>query len=166
VIATSIGAAHLTAAMAALVLGTMVMGAAKGTLFHRMTGAGYAAAMIIVNLSALAIYRLTRHFEAFHALALLNFALVTGGVVAALMRRSGWLSIHYQCMAWSYIGLLAATGSEVVIRLGTKSGLIRGPWQIMAAGVALAVLATAAGFVLLPRLRRSRMQYRESDFAL
>jgi len=147
-------------------LGTMVIGAAKGTPFHRMIGAGYAAAMVIVNLSALAIYRLTGHFEAFHALALLNLALLVCGVGAALIRRPDWLSIHAQFMAWSYIGLLAATGSEIVIRLGTKLGLIVGPWQIMAAGVAVAMLATAAGFVLLPRLQRSQMQYDESHFAM
>jgi uncharacterized membrane protein len=166
VIASSIGAAHLAAAMAALVLGAVVIGVAKGTPFHRMIGAGYAAAMIIVNLSALAIYRLTGHFEAFHALALLNLALLAGGIVAALIRRPGWLSIHYQFTAWSYIGPLAATGSEIVIRLGTKFGLIGGPWQIMAAGIAVAVLATIAGRVLLPRLQRSRTQYDESHFAM
>ncbi len=161
-IASSIGAAHLAAAMAALVLGAVVIGVAKGTPFHRMIGAGYVAAMMIVNLSALAIYRLTGHFEAFHVLALLNLALLAGGVVAALIRRPGWLSIHYQFMAWSYVGLLAATGSEIVIRLGTKFGLIGGPWQIMAAGVAVAGLATALGFVLLPRLRRGQMQLDKS----
>jgi uncharacterized membrane protein len=157
-IGSSIGAAHVAAALAALVLGTMVIGAAKGTPFHRMMGAGYVAAMLIVNLSALAIYRLTGHFEAFHALALLSLTLLGRGVAAALMRRPGWLSVHYQFMAWSYVGLLAATGSEIVIRLGARFGLIGGPWQIIAAGVAIAMLATALGLVLLPRLRRSLMQ--------
>jgi len=165
-IASSIGAAHLAAAVAALVLGTIVIGAAKATPFHRMIGAGYVAAMVIVNLSALAIYRLTGHFEAFHALALLNLAVLGRGVAAALIRRPGWLSIHYQFMAWSYVGLLAATGAEIVIRLGAKFGLIGGPWQIMAAGVAVAVLATALGFVLLPRLGYSRTQLDESHFAM
>jgi uncharacterized membrane protein len=151
------GAAHLAAAMAALVLGAVVIGSAKGTPFHRMIGAGYAVAMIFVNLSALVIYRLIGHFEVFHALALLNLALLARGVVAALIRRPGWLSIHFQFMAWSYVGLLAATGAEIVIRLGTKLGLIGGPWQIMAAGVTIAVLATGLGFVLLPRLWRARL---------
>ena len=161
-IASSIGAAHLAAAMAALVLGTMAIVSAKETPFHRMIGAGYVAGMIIVNLSALAIYRLTGHFEAFHALALLNLALLARGIVAALIRRPGWLSVHSYVMAWSYIGLLAATASEIVIRLGARFGLIGGPWQIIAAGVTVAVMATALGFVLLPWLRRSRMRFDES----
>jgi len=164
-IASSLGAAHLAAAMAALVLGAVVIAVAKGTLFHRMIGAGYVAAMIIVNLSALAIYRLTGHFEAFHAMALLDLAVLARGVAAALIRRPGWLSIHYQYMAWSYVGLQAATGSEIVIRLGTRLGLLGGPWQIIAVGVAVGVLFIAVGFVLLPRLGRSRMQYDESHFA-
>jgi uncharacterized membrane protein len=153
-----IGAAHIAAAMVALVLGTIVIGTAKGTPFHRVIGAGYVAALLIVNLSALLIYRITGHFEAFHALALLNLALLARGIVPALIRRRGWLSVHYYFMAWSYIGLLAATGAEIVIRLGTRLGLIAGPWQVIAAGTAISVLATACGFVLLPRLRRSLMQ--------
>ena len=165
-IASSMGAAHLAAAMAALVLGAVVIGLAKGTPFHRMIGAGYVAAMIIVNLSALAIYRLTGHFEAFHALALLSLAVLARGVLAALIRRPGWLSIHFRYMAWSYVGLLAATGSEIVIRLGTRLGLLGGPWQIMAAGVAVGVVATILGYVLVPRLQRGRMQYDEAHFAV
>ena len=151
-IGSSFGAAHIAAAMAALVLGALVIGAPKGTPFHRMIGAGYVAAMLIVNLSALAIYRLTGHIEAFHALALLNLALLARGVAAALIRRPGWLSVHYYFMAWSYVGLLAATGAEIVIRLGASFGLIAGPWQVIASGVAIAALATAVGFVLVPRL--------------
>jgi uncharacterized membrane protein len=165
-IASSFGAAHVAAAMAALVLGTMVIGVAKGTPFHRLLGAGYVAAMIIVNLSALAIYRLTGHFEAFHALALLSLALLARGIAAALARRPGWLSIHYQFMAWSYVGLLAAAASEIIVRLGAKFGLIGGPWQIIAAGVAVAVVATALGFALLPRLRRSQMRFDEAGLPL
>ena len=165
-IASSMGAAHLAAAMAALVLGAVVIGLAKGTPFHRMIGAGYVAAMIIVNLSALAIYRLTGHVEAFHALALLSLAVLARGVLAALIRRPGWLPIHFRYMAWSYVGLLAATGSEIVIRLGMRLGLLRGPWQIMAAGVAVGVVATILGYVLVPRLQRSRMQYDEAHFAV
>ena len=162
-IGSSLGVAHFTAAMAALVLGTMVIGAVKGTPFHCMLGAGYVAAMVIVNLSALAIYRLTGHVEAFHVLALLNLALLARGIAAALIRRPGWLVVHSYFMAWSYVSLLAATGSEIVIRLGGKLGLIGGPWQIIAAGVAVAVLATVLGFVLLPRLRRSQMQFDAAD---
>jgi uncharacterized membrane protein len=157
-IGSSIGAVHVAAALAALMLGALVIGAPKGTPFHRMIGAGYVAAMVIVNLSALAIYRLTGHVEAFHALALLSLAVLGRGVAAALIRRPGWLSVHYQFMAWSYVSLLAATSSEIVIRLGGKLGLVGGPWQVIAAGVAVAVVVTALGFVLLPRLGRSLMQ--------
>jgi uncharacterized membrane protein len=157
-IGSSIGAAHVAAALAALMLGTIVVGAAKGTPFHRMIGAGYVAAMLVVNLSALAIYRLTGHFEAFHALALLSLAVLGRGIAAALIRRPGWLSVHYQFMAWSYVGVLAATGSEIIIRLGARLSLIGDLGRSSPPGVAVAVVATAFGFVLLPRLRRGWMQ--------
>ncbi|HLH88836.1 MAG TPA: DUF2306 domain-containing protein [Xanthobacteraceae bacterium] len=165
-IGSAFGAAHIAAAMAALVLGTIVIGATKGTPFHRTIGAGYVAAMLIVNLSALAIYRLTGHVEAFHGLALLSLTLLTRGFVAALIRRPGWLPVHYRFMAWSYVGLLAATGSEIVIRIGTRFGLIAGAWPVIVAGTAVALLATACGFVLLPRLHRSWMQDDKSHLAM
>src|SRR5579883_654524 len=96
-IGSAFGAAHIAAAMAALVLGTIVIGATKGTPFHRTIGAGYVAAMLIVNLSALAIYRLTGHVEAFHGLALLSLTLLTRGFVAAdppARLAAGPLSLH------------------------------------------------------------------------
>ena len=69
-------------------------------------------------------------------------------------------------MAWSYVGLLAATGSEIVIRIGTRFGLIAGAWPVIVAGTAVALLATACGFVLLPRLHRSWMQDDKSHLAM
>src|SRR6266478_1145446 len=96
------GAMHFASAIAALVLGAMVLWASKGTVFHRTIGAGFVAAMVILNVSSLAIYRLTGHFEPFHALALFSLATVVRGMVPALRRRPGWLMAHYWSMAWSY----------------------------------------------------------------
>jgi uncharacterized membrane protein len=153
------GAAHFAAALAALALGAGVIGAAKATPFHRTIGAGYVAAMIIVNLTALAIYRLTGHFEPFHALAVLNLALLGRGLAAVLRRRPGWLPTHYRSMAWSYIGLSAAACSEIVVRLFARSGVIGQSWQIIAGGLVVALVFAAMGFILLPRLQRGAVAY-------
>src|SRR6185295_9823599 len=44
----------------------------KGTMTHRLIGCGYVAAMILLNVTALGLYRLTGHFGPFHALALVG----------------------------------------------------------------------------------------------
>ena len=69
-IASSLGAAHVAAASLALALGLVVLLAQKGTPFHILFGAGYVAAMAVVNVSALGLYRLTGWFGPFHALAI------------------------------------------------------------------------------------------------
>ena len=158
-IGSSLGAVHFTAAIVALVFGAIVIGAPKGTPLHRTIGAGYVAAMVILNASALAIYRLTGQFEPFHALALFSLATIVRGVVPALRRRPGWLMAHYWSMAWSYLALLAAACSEIVVRLFLRAGMINGPWQIIGGGVAIAILFVLLGMVALPRLRRTAMAH-------
>src|SRR5260370_15616778 len=121
-----LGATDFTAAIAALAFGAIVLAAPKGTPLHRTIGAGYVAAMVILNVSALPIYRLTGHFEPFHALALFSFATVVCGIAPALRRRPGWLMAHYWSMAWSYLGLLAAACSEIVVRLFLRARILTG----------------------------------------
>jgi uncharacterized membrane protein len=158
-IASSMGAAHVSSAVAALLLGAVVLGTSKGTALHRTIGAGYAAAMVILNVSALAIYRLTGHFEPFHALALLSLATILRGLVPALRRPPGWLMTHYRSMAWSYVGLLAAACGEVVVRLLFRAGTFMGSWHIIAGGSAIAILFVVLGIVVLPRLRWAEMAH-------
>ena len=152
-IASSLGAVHVAAALVALALGAAVLGAPKGTLFHRTLGAGYVAAMVILNLSALAIYRLTHHVEPFHLLALLSLATIIGGVTLALRRQPGWLLGHYWNMAWSYVGLLAAACGEIIIRLLVPAGILTGPWEIIGGGAAIAVVFVVLGLIVLPRFQ-------------
>ena len=85
-IGSSLGAIHFTTAIVALAFGAIVLGAPKGTPLHRTIGAGFVAAMVILNVSSLAIYRLPGHFEPFHALPLFSLATLSRGVVPALRR--------------------------------------------------------------------------------
>jgi uncharacterized membrane protein len=136
-----------------------VLGARKGTALHRTIGAGFVAAMVILNASSLAIYRLTGHFEPFHALALFSLATVVRGIVPALRRRPGWLMAHYWSMAWSYLALLAAACSEIVVRLFLRARIFTGPWQVIGVGIAIAILFVVLGMVVLPRLRRTAIAH-------
>jgi uncharacterized membrane protein len=156
-IGNSFGAIHFSSAIVALVVGAIVLGARKGTAFHRIIGAGYIAAMLFLNASALAVYRLTGHFEPFHALALVSAATILRGILPALRRRQGWLMAHYANMAWSYIALLAAACSEVVLRLSRGAGVLTHPWQVVVSGLAIAVVFVMVGMIMLPQIKRTAM---------
>jgi uncharacterized membrane protein len=148
---SSLGAAHVTAALAALALGLLVLLLRKGTALHRALGMAYAVSMFGVNGTALMLYRLTGHFGPFHALALVSLAAVGFGVAAPVLRWRGWRGTHYQTMSYSYVGLLAATAAE---------GLIRVPAlhiNSVSRGIAVG-LATTAVFFVVGRLVVRRAQ--------
>ena len=149
---STLGAAHLTSAFVALVLGAVVVLERKGTSSHRMMGAGYVLAMVLVNLTALGLYRLTGRFGPFHLLALVSLATVVWGMQAVLRRREGW-SQPLLRMAWSCVGLLAAACAEGVLRVPLLAALINTPTQAIGLGVTIAVLFTSLGAPVVPRLQ-------------
>jgi len=153
----TLGAAHVTAAIAALALGLVVLSAAKGDTIHRLFGAGYVTSMLVVNATALGIYRLNGQFGPFHALALLSLGGVALGTFAVLRQRGNWLVRHYQAMAYSYLGLWAAAAAEAVIRVKIFGALASGPRGAMAIGVGIAVLFAALGYLVIPRLQRAAL---------
>ena len=153
-----LGVIHLFSASLALICGAAVMLARKGTLFHRMLGRVWVASMLAVNASALSIYRLTGHFELFHGLALISLLTVLAGLLAVLLKRPGWLMVHYRFMAYGYIGLLAAATAEVVTRLRVIQ--VHGASAIIAIGLAIGILFVAAGRMMMPRLQRTALSLR------
>ena len=158
---TTLGAAHLTAALAALAFGGLVLLTAKGTHSHRVIGAAFVAAMLVTNLTALGIYRLTGTFGPFHALALASFAILVWGVIAVLRRRFGWFLTHYYCMGWSYIGLLAATSAEIAAR--APLGLVHDARSGLMIGLIATAVFVAIGFIVLPRLQARALVYSRGD---
>lgn len=114
-----LGIIHTGCGILALLLGGWILLARKGTRAHARAGWGYVASMACLNGTALALYHLTGGFNTFHALAVANLAMVTGGVVQVLNRRRWrrWLWRHYQYMTWSYVGLLAAAVNEGFVRV-------------------------------------------------
>jgi uncharacterized membrane protein len=159
-ISSSLGAAHVTAAMAALALGFVVLVAHKGTDIHRLFGVGFVLAMIVLNATALAIFRLTGQFNPFHALALMSLATTVWGVLIVLRRRENWVVSHLRMMFFSYLGLLAAATAEGVLRFGLLRPVISsplGPSGIIGAGLLIAVAFAAAGALIVPRLQKSAL---------
>jgi hypothetical protein len=96
--------------------------------------------MVVVNTTALCIYHLTGRFNLFHALAVASLVMLAAGLAQVVPRRRPrlWLWRHYQYMAWSYVGLLAATNNEAFVRVPPLA-------RLTAATVpALPLLVTAA----------------------
>ena len=143
------GLAHSIIGIAAMVSGVVVMAISKGTATHRLCGAFYVVAMVLLNASALAIYDFSGGFNTFHVFAILSLMTVVAGWVPALLRRRGsrWHLQHARYMAWSYVGLVAAFAAEIATRLPPfRSGRAFG---IAVGGATLAVIA--AGAVLIQR---------------
>jgi uncharacterized membrane protein len=110
---------HTGCGVLALILGAWIFLARKGTRSHARAGWAYVASMACLNGSALAIYNLTGSLNTFHALALFSLATIAAGIFQVLGRRRWrkWMWRHYQYMAWSYVGLLAATCNEAFVRV-------------------------------------------------
>jgi uncharacterized membrane protein len=120
---SGIGVLHTLVALAALGFGLAVSLNVKGTRRHKQLGYAYVVTMVVVNLTALMIYRLYGRFGPFHALAIFNLTSVVVGFASAYRRRprGRWLEFHAITLAWSYVGLVAAFIAEIgvrVLRLG------------------------------------------------
>ena len=123
-----LGSAHTATAVAAMLIGGLVLLTAKGTARHRWLGWAYVTSMVLLNVSALFIYRLFGRFGPFHAGAVFSLLTVVLGAFAAVQvrryraehraaDRARALDRHYMWMTWSYVGLLAAAVSEVATRV-------------------------------------------------
>ena len=142
---------HITSAVLALLLGLVVLLRPKGGAVHRAIGFAYVACMVALNVSALTIYHLTGRFGPFHAAAIFSLASVTAAVVMVERRRPNWMIGHAMWMMWSYVGLLAATASEIVVR----TPLVRtthGPRFV----ISLIVVNTAVFLGAWPLIERKR----------
>jgi uncharacterized membrane protein len=143
----SLGALHVITAVIALASGAVVLLRRKGTASHRRIGWVYVASMLALNITALAIYRLTKTFGPFHVAALFSLATVVAAIIPAWRRkpRNGWLDLHYYFMSWSYLGLLAATVAEVASRVPAIQAFGGGPTPAFWTSVAV---ASAAVFLI------------------
>jgi uncharacterized membrane protein len=110
---------HIGAAVSALIFGLCVFLTRKGTRLHKQFGYAYFFNMLLLNISALFIYRLTGQFGPFHGAALASLLTLMAGFTAAYLRlpQGRWLELHYEFMSWSYVGLVAAGVSEATTRL-------------------------------------------------
>lgn len=143
---------HTVCAVVALGSGAAVLLRRKGTRVHRRIGWIYVASMLLLNGTALMIYRLFGGFGPFHVAAVFSLATVVAGTVPAVRRRpANWVERHYAWMTWSYVGLCAATVSEVA----TRTPGFRFWWAVAVGtfavvGIGAVLIRRNAGPVLAP----------------
>jgi uncharacterized membrane protein len=140
--------AHVTFGFASLGLGVGVLSLPKGTDLHRLIGALYVFSMFGLNLTALLIYRVFGGFGAFHVLSLINLAILLAGFGVVLLQRprKRWLRYHYYLMGWSYVGLLAATATEITVRVLD--------WSFVPAVTGPTILVTLGGGAVVQMLQQ------------
>ena len=140
-----IAVVHTVLGTAAPATGAAVLARPKGGRWHRLAGRVYVAAMGLLCVLAFGLRDSTPFFQGlgpFHVAACVSLVTVLAGLVTVRRKRENWLAAHYMWMAWSYIGLVMATGGHVVNPLARTLldlGLARGLAVGIALGVAWAV---------------------------
>lgn len=156
---SDVGTVHLVFAFVAMGAGAAVLFLPKGTRWHRTLGHLYVTAMLGLNVTALAIYRLTGSFGVFHVFAIVALVTLAFGITAVLIRRprGRWIEAHAGWMAGSYLGLMAAFVAESSTRfvMPRVAEYLDGPrlWGVFWTLVAVASCATVAVGVWLIRTR-------------
>jgi len=116
-----IGEIHLYSAILAMIFGTVILVAKKGTRFHKKVGYVYALMMLILNITAFMIYKLFGGFGIFHIAAIVSLITLLGGMIPIFISKSNkTLDFHISFMYWSVIGLYAAFVSESLTRIPDK----------------------------------------------
>ena len=85
---TLLGEVHLYSAMLATLFGTLNLIWEKGTKKHKQIGYAYTVSMLVVNITALMIYRLFGHFGIFHYAAVISLATLLAGIIPIMIKRT------------------------------------------------------------------------------
>ena len=119
---------------------------AKGTQTHRVTGAAYVVALVLVNMAALSLHR-ENTFGVFHALAVTSLVTIGVGLSPLLLGRRSppVIATHAYCMTWSYAGLVAAGCGQLVVAVSPGDG----SWAVP---VVIATVLSISGVVIFGRV--------------
>jgi len=117
-ISGNIGLIHVIFSVFALILGSLVLFFTKGTQKHKKIGYAYCVAMLGVNITAFMLYRLFDSFGIFHWMAVLSLVTLLCGMLPVLFKKpKSYISLHFNFMYWSVIGLYGAFMAETMVRI-------------------------------------------------
>jgi uncharacterized membrane protein len=154
---------HTIAATVALIVGGVLFLRSKGTFAHRRLGQAYVTLMLVANFSIMPVTARIAPiagtgFGIFHILALVSlFSLIAGCL--ALWRWHGRrnpeaLRAHQINMAFSYLGLVMAFASELIVNRNLGLSPVRTMAQFwILLGVVNIVLYVAGCWLILGRLQ-------------
>ncbi len=118
IITDNTGMVHTIASVLALLFGTWVLLAKKGDRFHKQMGYAYTGSMAVVLLTSFFMYNLFGGFGIFHVFAIISSLTLIAGMVPILRRKpKTYISLHYNFMYWSVIGLYGAFLAEILTRI-------------------------------------------------
>ena len=161
----AMAAGHVVAATAALCVGAAVLGLRKGTRVHRGLGGVYSLALVLTDVAALSLHR-EAAFGVFHLLAVVSLATLAVALVPLVAGRRSprVMATHAYCMAWSYVGLVAAGSGQLaatredagrlvpaVIAAVLAAGAVTLSWRMPATLDRIGVPGPARGGVLSAR---------------
>lgn len=119
IISDNTGLVHLILSIVALIAGTLVLLKTKGTKTHKRIGYVYAVSMMGLIITAFMLYHLYGKFGIFHWMAVVSLFTLSAGMIPILTKQPaiGYISMHYNFMYWSVIGLYCAFAAETLVRL-------------------------------------------------
>ena len=163
-LSSTIGVIHFVASVSALLSGTFVLCALKGTKMHKQVGYLYSASMFIVLLTSFMIYRLHGSFGILHVFAVISSVTLFAGMVPMLLKRpTNYLTMHFGFMYWSVIGLYCAFSAEVFTRIPLVYELDASVVGIFYAMVGIAsALVGAVGSIYFKKYKTRWIDYVES----
>ncbi len=120
-----LGWIHSLACLVSLGLGAFLFATRKGTPRHRRLGQAYVIAMLVLNLTALGVYRLGVFFFP-HVLALVTLAFIAIGWASVRFHQPPivWKHVHLSSMILSYYLLIGGGVNEVYLRIDALRPLI------------------------------------------
>jgi uncharacterized membrane protein len=144
-------AIHTALAISGIIVGLIQFLRPKGGPIHRARGYAFVYAMLIADGAAMLVFQFTGRFNIFHVGAIVNLIAIVLAIIPVLRspRPSNWKNQHYYWISWSYVGLIAAAVTELVVRtshLATRE-------QAWTATAVTSALVTVIGYVLINRYR-------------
>ncbi|WP_431134533.1 DUF2306 domain-containing protein [Psychroserpens mesophilus] len=118
-VGNEIGLIHLISSCFALLFGTFVLIAKKGTKKHVQIGYLYLVSMGILISTAFMIYRLFNGWGIFHYTTMVSLISILLGMIPIWTKKpkNNWKYLHFSFMYWSVIGLYAAFAAEILVRI-------------------------------------------------
>jgi uncharacterized membrane protein len=148
---TLAGTIHTVLALFGIIVGLIQLLRPKRGASHRARGYAFVYAMLVADGAAMLIFQFMGRLNILHAGAILNLVCVVLAVVPVLRspRPPNWKNQHYYWISWSYVGLLAAAATELLVR-GIHPATRAEAWAMTAA---MSLIVTAIGHTLIKRYR-------------